>query len=277
MGTGLALATDVTSASLCSHFSLWTACILEIRRSLRGKKMAIWMRLLQLRLHPASALLSGVVIISRPLAVCGRPKAFRRKLLRRPIALRGDTEYLQPNMLGKVVLRYLEEVDDPVANAIWTLILEMLSEARQLTLSSVATLQSICQEIGCGFHRGLCSPVFCTAVVVNWLALHKEKFPLLADTLQAAAGVAGKQRWALILPSSARVSLVTYTTVIAVRYPELENSQDGLVCFGNYLFGTQSTHGGFLPVFWNAPTAYMHAATVLTLAALLNGRKASSN
>ena len=32
-------------------------------------------------------------------------KAFRRKLLRRPIALRGNTEYLQPNMLGKVVLR----------------------------------------------------------------------------------------------------------------------------------------------------------------------------
>ena len=28
-------------------------------------------------------------------------KAFRRKLLRRPIALRGDTEYIQPNMLGK--------------------------------------------------------------------------------------------------------------------------------------------------------------------------------
>ena len=31
-------------------------------------------------------------------------KAFRRKLLRRPIALRGNTEHLQPNMLGKVVL-----------------------------------------------------------------------------------------------------------------------------------------------------------------------------
>ena len=64
-----------------------------------------------------------------------------------------------------------------------------------------------------------------------------------------------------ILPSSARVSLVTYTTVIAVRYPELDNSHDGLTCFGNYLLGTQSTHGGFLPVFWNAPTAYMRAAT----------------
>ena len=35
-------------------------------------------------------------------------KAFRRKLLRRPIALRGNTEHFQPNMLGKVVLRYLE-------------------------------------------------------------------------------------------------------------------------------------------------------------------------
>ena len=120
-------------------------------------------------------------------------KAFRRKLLRRPIAVRGDTEYIQPNMLGKVVLRYLEEVDDPVLNAIRALLVELLSEARQLTLGCVATLQTICREVGCEFHQGLCSPVFCTAVVVLWLALHRERFPLLADTLQAAAGVAGKQ------------------------------------------------------------------------------------
>ena len=37
-------------------------------------------------------------------------KAFRRKLLRRPIALRGATEYIQPNLMGKVVLRYLDDV-----------------------------------------------------------------------------------------------------------------------------------------------------------------------
>ena len=184
-------------------------------------------------------------------------KAFRRKLLRRPIALRGNTEYLQPNMLGKVVLRYLEEVDDQVVNAIRDLLRETLGQSQQLTGCSIATLQTICQEVGCSFHQGLCTP----AMSVLWVAMHKEKFPLLADTLQAAAGVAGKQKWALILRSSARVSLVTYTTVIAVRYPELDNSHDGLTCFGNYLLGTQSTHGGFLPVFWNAPTAYMHAAT----------------
>ena len=45
-------------------------------------------------------------------------KAFRRKLLRRPIALRGDTEHFQPNMLGKVVLRYLDGMDEPLINSI---------------------------------------------------------------------------------------------------------------------------------------------------------------
>ena len=189
-------------------------------------------------------------------------KAFQRKLLRRPIALRGNTEYLQPNMLGKVVLRYLDDVDDPVVNAIRALLSETLVPGCKLSEGSVTTLQSICQEVGCSFHDRLGTPVFCTAMSVLWMALHKEKFSLLAETLQSAAGVAGKQpSWALILPSSARVSLVTYTTVIAVRYPELDNSHYGLTCFGNYLLGTQSTHGGFLPVFWDAPTAYMHAAT----------------
>ena len=54
---------------------------------------------------------------------------------------------------------------------------------------------------------------------------------------------------------------MTYTAVIAVRYPELDNVQNDITCFGNYLLGAQSTHGGFLPVFWDAPAAYMHAAT----------------
>ena len=41
------------------------------------------------------------------------------------------------------------------------------------------------------------------------------------------------------------------------------NHQNGMTCFGNYLLGLQSAHSGFLPVFWNASTAYMHAATVM--------------
>ena len=57
------------------------------------------------------------------------------------------------------------------------------------------------------------------------------------------------------------MSLVTYTAAIAVRYPELDNVQNDLVCFGNYLLGEQATSGGFLPIFWDVPSAYMHAAT----------------
>ena len=173
-------------------------------------------------------------------------KAFRRKLLRRPIALRGDTKHLQPNMLGKVVLRYLDGMDEPLINRV------------QVILRATMGGRSV---VGCPYHEELRSTASSVALVVLWMGLRQEKFPLLATTLQAAAGVSGPQKWALILPSSARVSLVTYTAVIAVRYPELDNVQNDLICFGNYLLGEQATSGGFLPLFWDAPSAYMHAAT----------------
>ena len=64
-------------------------------------------------------------------------KAFRRKLLRRPIALRGNTEYLQPNMLGKVVLRYLEDVDDPIVNEPREMVLETVGGTQLLSKRGV--------------------------------------------------------------------------------------------------------------------------------------------
>ena len=159
-------------------------------------------------------------------------KAFRRKLLRPPIALRGDTEHFQPNMLGKVVLRYLEGMDEPLINSIQVLLRATMGGMKVASAEGIATLQSLCQEVGCPYHDELGSTTCCVALVVLWMGLHHEKFSLLATSLQAAAGVVGHQRWALILPSSARVSLVTYTAVIAVRYPELDNVQNDLVCFG---------------------------------------------
>ena len=56
-----------------------------------------------------------------------------------------------------------------------------------------------------------------------------------ADTLRSAAGISGKQRWAIIFPSSARVSHVTYEAVVAVRYPELDSRDAGEITFGKYL------------------------------------------
>ena len=188
-------------------------------------------------------------------------KAFRRKLLRRPIALRGDTKHFQPNMLGKVVLRYLDGMDEPLINRVQVILRATMGGRSVSSEEDIVTLQLLCQEVGCPYHEELRSTACSVALVVLWMGLHQEKFPLLATTLQAAAGVSGPQKWALILPSSARVSLVTYTAVIAVRYPELDNVQNDLICFGNYLLGEQATSGGFLPLFWDAPSAYMHAAT----------------
>ena len=159
--------------------------------------------------------------------------------MRRPIALRGDMEHFQPNMLGKVVLRYLDEMDEPLINSIQVTLRATMGGRSAASAEDMPPCNHCVKKLG--VHNELRSTACCVALVVLWMGLHQEKFPLLATTLQAAAGVSGSQRWALILPSSARVSLVTYTAVIAVRYPELDNVQNDLVCFGNYLLGEQAT------------------------------------
>ena len=130
-----------------------------------------------------------------------------------------------------------------------------------LSTGSVAVLQELCQEtIGRSWDAGI-TPCCCAALAVLWLALAPEKFPLQADTFSRAAGTAGKQKWSLILPSSARVSELTYVTIIGTRYPELDNLQNDVIQFGNYLQGEQCTRGGFLPIFWDAPYSYINAST----------------
>ena len=69
------------------------------------------------------------------------------------------------------------------------------------------------------------------------------------------------QKWSLILPSSARVSKLTYVTIIETRYPELDNVQNDIIQFGNYLQAEQCTRGGFIPIFWDAPYSYIQAST----------------
>ena len=87
-----------------------------------------------------------------------------------------------------------------------------------------------------------------TALAILWLATHRQDVePMVAQGLIAAAGLRGKQNWALILSSSARVSKVTYETVVAVRYPELDADTPTRVAFGNYLADRQARIGGYLP------------------------------
>ena len=56
-----------------------------------------------------------------------------------------------------------------------------------------------------------------------------------------------------------RVSELTYQTIIAVRYPELDADTPTHVAFGNYLAARQARVGGFMPVFWRSPHNVIHA------------------
>ena len=188
-------------------------------------------------------------------------RAFRRKLMRRPIALRGDTKFIPPHMLGAIVHPYVQDVPGLQVAGLRQLLHERTRQPLGLSTGSVAVFQELCKEtIGCCWDAGI-TPCCCAAIAVLWLALAPERFPLQADTFSRAAGTAGKQKWSLILPSSARVSELTYVTIIGTRYPELDNLQNDVIQFGNYLQAEQCTRGGFLPIFWDAPYSYINAST----------------
>ena len=188
-------------------------------------------------------------------------RVFRRKLMRRPIALRGDTTFLPPHMLGAIVHPYVKDVPGPQMAGVSQLLQESTKQPLGLSTGSVAVFQDLCKEtIGGCWVAGI-TPCCCAAIAVLWMALAPERFPLQADTFSCAAGTAGKQTWSLILPSSARVSELTYVTIIGTRYPELDNVQNDIIQFGNYLQAEQCTRGGFIPIFWDAPYSYIQACT----------------
>ena len=164
-------------------------------------------------------------------------------------------------MLGAVVHPYVQDVHGRQVAGLRQLLHESTRQPLGLSTGSVAVLQELCQEtVGRSWDAGI-TPCCCAAIAVLWLALAPERFPLQADTFSRAAGTAGKQKWSLILPSSARVSELTYVTIIGTRYPELDNLQNDVIQFGNYLQAEQCTRGGFLPIFWDAPYSYINAST----------------
>ena len=187
--------------------------------------------------------------------------AFRRKLMRRPIALRGHTKFIPPHMLGALVHPYVQDIPGHQVEMLRQLLHESTRQPMELSTGSVGFFQELCKETtGSPWDAGI-TPCCCAAIAVLWLALAPERFPLQADTFSCAAGTAGKQKWSLILPSSARVSELTYATIIGTRYPELDSLQNDTIQFGRYLQAEQCTRGGFLPIFWDAPHSYINAST----------------
>ena len=102
--------------------------------------------------------------------------------------------------------------------------------------------------------------VACFAIL--WLAIKGEGVSSpVATTLDAAAGLAQRQKWGLFLPSSARVSRLTYQTVIGGRYPELVKPTAEGWRYGTYVSTEATLQGGFLSVFWDVPKSTMHAVS----------------
>ena len=108
-------------------------------------------------------------------------RAFRRKLMRRPIALRGDTKFIPPHMLGAVVLPYVRDVPGPQVEGLRQLLHESIRQPLELFSMSVHVLQELCQETIGRCWEAVATPCCCAAIAVLWLALAPEKFPLQAD------------------------------------------------------------------------------------------------
>ena len=94
-------------------------------------------------------------------------------------------------------------------------------------------------------------------VRLAWMLQHAATLLPMAGDLQAAlnsetAGVANLHAWGLMLPSSSRVSPVTYHSVVAVRYPILCRQVNDLWELGSFASGgVPDKPPGFQLVLWD--------------------------
>ena len=170
-------------------------------------------------------------------------KSFRKKLTKRPLALRCQTQYTQGHDLGGIAMRYL---DCPEGTFPWK-IRQLLEHGSTAIDPAVAqTWHDLIGDSSPCFSRNIQRAAF----AILWMGLRGEREGLpsmLATSFAEAAGVAGRQKWGLVLSSSAWVSQVTYQTVVGVRYPELVTFNGTSWNFGKFVTHERPQRGGFLP------------------------------
>ena len=94
-------------------------------------------------------------------------------------------------------------------------------------------------------------------VRLAWILQHAATLLPMAGDIQAVlnsqtAGVSDIHAWGLMLPSSSRVSPVTYHAVVAVRYPDLCRKINGLWELGSFASGgLPDKPPGFQLVLWD--------------------------
>ena len=157
--------------------------------------------------------------------------------------------------MGGIAMRYL---DCPEGSFPWK-IRQLLEHGSTAIDPAVAqTWHDLIGDSPPCFSREIQRAAF--AILGMGLRGEREGLPsMLATSFAEAAGVAGRPKWGLVLSSSARVSQVTYQTVVGVRYPELVTFNGTSWNFGKFVTHERPQRGGFLPIFWDVPRADTHA------------------
>ena len=104
-------------------------------------------------------------------------RRFRRKLLKRPLALRGNSDKVQPNTLFQVVVRYLTGTPHSPAYPVAQL---MMTPDLHLPQNAQEQMENLAKELLGAYAPWLMGIVPRTALAVLWLATHRQK----SDRLQ---------------------------------------------------------------------------------------------
>ena len=180
-------------------------------------------------------------------------KQSRQLLLAKRHGLRSNRTYFMPSNLAEAMIRLLQETSnqglDQVKNILdkgdhalgnmWTSQLSQPDAADLNPINAVlpgipaqfrtATGDDLAQLPKIGDQELLVgtTPNFSRSLIrLAWILQHAETLLPMAGEIQAelnchTAGVSDAHAWGLMLPSSSRVSPVTYHSVVAVRYPDL--------------------------------------------------------
>ena len=115
-------------------------------------------------------------------------KKFRRKLLKRPPALRCPTDYIQPHGLAAIAAWYLEGHPDST--------LARFLQEEVTTHPALRLVDQIWADLVGQGEAKLSTQVEKAAMVILWMAMPgNEVANTLSTTFAEAAGVDGKQQW----------------------------------------------------------------------------------
>ena len=158
------------------------------------------------------------------------------------------------HVLGSVWTDQLMQPDANDLNAINTVLPGLPAQFRTATPQEVAQLPRIVdpqllEGTTVNFSRSM--------IRLAWILQHVETLLPMAGEIQAelnchTAGVSDSHAWGLMLPSSSRVSPVTYHSVVAVRYPDLCREMNHLWELGSFASGRiPDRPPGFQFVLWD--------------------------